>query len=549
HTSAMEQFNIEIGNLRCKLRYHQVEWVSHLSKLLSGPPEAAPQPRTHSAPGHTCQAKAVPPRRISWLPLHAKALELGTACSIDAKPSATRERCSSGSTTGAGLSPLTAKSESGKGDAHRLAPTEAQALGVSKDAVQAWLPELHAWLLLKPVHPALDAPTAEATRVARQAEKRAEKKRLEEEKQAEAKRKSQAEKNKARNKRRRELRQEARQSQDPEVRLARVAALEKDRKRKAQSSAADKGKKAGEDQQAFPEAEDEEVDAELAVPGLAIERWKERAEYERLQQKEEAEVREAKRRSLHDDDPPLGDGSSRGSQDDLAEPKMKLNCSQEQFVDLLQEYHTQQLIQPDLQPKLDQPAGEPPQDQDALPPWVMLRVRNELAEIHKNLSYHPGISQVPDGVWWIQVGSRRRYQLEPNAPPQEPSGLALFNNSNDTDIVEIANDAQGYSKSQLHKLDMSQEIERLLSMSASDERLSEMHSVPELIEDMRSKLQLLEEAAKTQELTISRLREDARKMEEEQHVLSALQSGLAMGVDRAEFYLQVKEEDEMETDK
>ena len=70
--------------------------------------------------------------------------------------------------------------------------------------------------------------------------------------------------------------------------------------------------------------------------------------------------------------------------DDLAELKMKLKCSQEQFVDLLQEYYTQQLIQP---------AGEPPQDQDALPPWVMLRIRNELAEIHKNLSYHPGISQ------------------------------------------------------------------------------------------------------------------------------------------------------------
>jgi len=79
--------------------------------------------------------------------------------------------------------------------------------------------------------------------------------------------------------------------------------------------------------------------------------------------------------------------------DDLAELKMKLNCSQEQFVDLLQEYYTQQLIQPVLQPKLDQPAGEPPQDQDALPPWVMLRIRNELAEIHKNLSYHPVISQ------------------------------------------------------------------------------------------------------------------------------------------------------------
>ena len=31
----MEQFNIEMGNLRCKLRDHQVEWVSHLSKVLS----------------------------------------------------------------------------------------------------------------------------------------------------------------------------------------------------------------------------------------------------------------------------------------------------------------------------------------------------------------------------------------------------------------------------------------------------------------------------------------------------------------------------------
>ena len=92
----------------------------------------------------------------------ARAVELGTTSSIHAKPAATREQRSSGSTTGAGLSPLTAKSESGKGDAHRLALTEAQALGVSEDAVQAWLPELHAWLLLKPVHPGLDAPTAEA---------------------------------------------------------------------------------------------------------------------------------------------------------------------------------------------------------------------------------------------------------------------------------------------------------------------------------------------------------------------------------------------------
>ena len=33
--------------------------------------------------------------------------------------------------------------------------------------------------------------------------------------------------------------------------------------------------------------------------------------------------------------------------DDLAELKMKLKCSQEQFVDL-QKHYTQQLIQPDL---------------------------------------------------------------------------------------------------------------------------------------------------------------------------------------------------------
>ena len=135
---------------------------------------------------------------------------------------------------------------------------------------------------------------------------------------------------------------------------------------------------------------------------------------------------------------------------------------------------------------------------------------------------------------------------EPDAHPAGFSGEAASSSApTKTPIwkpqpIRIANDAQGYSKSQLHRLDMSQEIERLLSMSASDERLSEMQSVPELIEDMRSKLQLLEEAAKTQELTISRLREDARKMEEEQHVLSALQSGLAMGVDRAESYLQAQ---------
>ena len=201
----------------------------------------------------------------------ARALELGTACSIDAKPSATRERCSSGSTTGAGLSPLTAKSESGKGDAHRLAP---QALGVSKDAVQAWLPELHAWLLkrgspsctlgcswsrcirpwmrqrprpmkLDETHKKKKQQTVNAppcrqhgwhgrqkNGLRKNGWRRRNKQRLGRRKKLscrecsqpaaaaprQAKRKSQAEKNEARNKRRRELRQEARQSQDPEAR-------------------------------------------------------------------------------------------------------------------------------------------------------------------------------------------------------------------------------------------------------------------------------------------------------------------------------------------
>jgi hypothetical protein len=70
---------------------------------------------------------------------------------------------------------------------------------------------------------------------------------------------------------------------------------------------------------------------------------------------------------------------------------------------------------------------------------------------------------------------------------------------------------------------MSKKIEKLLDNSASDEKRSDLDSVPELIEDMGSKLLLLEEAAASQELTITRLRQDAQKMEEEQHELSALQ--------------------------
>ena len=61
-----------------------------------------------------------------------------------------------------GLSPPATKPDSGRGDAHRLAPTEVKALKASQEAVEHWLPQVQAWLVLKPVHESLDAPTAEA---------------------------------------------------------------------------------------------------------------------------------------------------------------------------------------------------------------------------------------------------------------------------------------------------------------------------------------------------------------------------------------------------
>ena len=118
---------------------------------------------------------------------------------------------------------------------------------------------------------------------------------------------------------------------------------------------------------------------------------------------------------------------------------------------------------------------------------------------------------------------------EPDAPPPGFSGTAASSSApTKTQVwkpqpIRTANDAQGYVKSQPHKLDMSKKIEKLLDNSASDEKRSDLDSVPELIEDMGSKLLLLEEAAASQELTITRLRQDAQKMEEEQHELSALQ--------------------------
>ena len=45
-------------------------------------------------------------------------------------------------------------------------------------------------------------------------------------------------------------------------------------------------------------------------------------------------------------------------------------------------------------------------------------------------------AEVPDGVLWTQKGVQGHCQLQANDPPQEPSGLALFNNLDSEHIVE-----------------------------------------------------------------------------------------------------------------
>ena len=67
---------------------------------------------------------------------------------------------------------------------------------------------------------------------------------------------------------------------------------------------------------------------------------------------------------------------------EMNEIKMKLRCSQEQFVDMLQKYYTQQLVQLE--------------DPDAVPDWVMQSFRNELSQIFKDFREHPRITQ---GQW------------------------------------------------------------------------------------------------------------------------------------------------------
>ena len=106
--------------------------------------------------------------------------------------------------------------------------------------------------------------------------------------------------------------------------------------------------------------------------------------------------------------------------------------------------------------------------------------------------------------------------------------------------IRTANDAESYVKSEFCKLDISKEIDTLLDNSESDKKLSELDNVPQLIEDMKSKMLLLEQALKSQELTMLRLRKDAKNMEEEQGELRALHADMQLSVQRAESYWEQK---------
>ncbi|CAL1167516.1 unnamed protein product [Cladocopium goreaui] len=309
---------------------------------------------------------------------------------------------------------------------------------------------------------------------------------------------------------------------------------------------------------------------------------------------------------------------------EMADIKVKLRCSQEQFVDMLQKYYTQQLVQLE--------------DPDAVPDWVMLSFRNELSQIFKDFKGYPKITQgqwiripktalqdaqdmekelnaqpdhevmeVPDKVLWTQKGGKGRYQLQPNDPPQEhngwsqevvqryytevlrmdplpwgafvapqfrqaqfkppepdpPAGFSAATASSSTgkgsgrphqdaalsnmqgssvwkpQPIRTANDAQGYVKSELQKLNIN-EIDKLLDNSESDQKLSDLDNVPDLIEDMKSKILLLEQALESQELTMLRLRKDAKNMEEEQGELRALHAELQLSVKRSQSYWEQK---------
>ena len=101
-----------------------------------------------------------------------------------------------------------------------------------------------------------------------------------------------------------------------------------------------------------------------------------------------------------------------------------------------------------------------------------------------------------------------------------------------------ANDAQGYVKSQLQQLDISHEIQELLDNSEDDEKLRDLDYAYGLSQSMRSKIVILDQARILQDLTITRLREDADRMEAEQKELSALQAELKVNLQRTEDHLR-----------
>ena len=107
--------------------------------------------------------------------------------------------------------------------------------------------------------------------------------------------------------------------------------------------------------------------------------------------------------------------------------------------------------------------------------------------------------------------------------------------------IRTANDAEGYVKSQLHQLDISHEIQELMDNSEDDVLLRNLDYAYGLRQSMRSKMALLGQARMLHDLTITRLREGADRMEAEQRELSALQAKLKVNLQRAEKYIETQE--------
>ena len=89
-------------------------------------------------------------------------------------------------------------------------------------------------------------------------------------------------------------------------------------------------------------------------------------------------------------------------------------------------------------------------------------------------------------------------------------------------------------ESQLHQ------IQELIDNSADDILLRNLDYADGLIQIMRSKMALLGQARMLGDLTITRLREGADRMEAEQSELSALQAKLKVSLQRAEKYIKTQ---------